>query len=53
MEHIISRSFSQFQHERKLPEMAAQLEALRQEAAAITTASDAAVEEHLATQKVT
>lgn len=52
MEHVISRSFNQFQHERKLPEMAAKLAALRQEADAITTASDADVGEHLAMQQV-
>lgn len=46
MEYVISQSFSQFQHEKSLPLLAEKERTLREEAKAITSASDAAVEEY-------
>jgi len=43
-EYVISRSFHQFQHERRLPELERQIEELEREAAEIQSVSESAVE---------
>ncbi|PRW61094.1 superkiller viralicidic activity 2-like 2 isoform A [Chlorella sorokiniana] len=46
MEYVISKSFSQFQHEQQLPELESRLRAAEAEAAQITAATDAAAAEY-------
>ncbi|KAL4421012.1 hypothetical protein ABPG77_008849 [Micractinium sp. CCAP 211/92] len=47
MEYVISKSFSQFQHEQRLPEMESRLKAIESEASAISAATEAAAAEFL------
>ncbi|KAI7838418.1 hypothetical protein COHA_007790 [Chlorella ohadii] len=46
MEYVISKSFSQFQHEQQLPELESRLKAAEAEAAQISAATDAAAAEY-------
>ncbi|EFN51423.1 hypothetical protein CHLNCDRAFT_28067, partial [Chlorella variabilis] len=48
MEYVIGKSFSQFQHERQLPQLESRLKAIESESTAITAATDAAAEEYSA-----
>ena len=52
MAYVIAHSFSQFQHERRLPELQARLREAREQAAAITTASEDAAREYLSLRQV-
>lgn len=48
MEYVIAHSFSQFQHERQLPQLTSRLRAVTADASAITAATDQAAEEYAA-----
>ncbi|KAL4452733.1 hypothetical protein ABPG75_008395 [Micractinium tetrahymenae] len=51
MEYVISKSFSQFQHEQQLPQLESRLKAVESEASAIGAATDAAAAEYIAARE--